>query len=246
MEGKYMNDTIKVEKGKTLMVAHQGGTVAARGNSIPAFRDFIKRSWFGAECDVRVTADKKFVIYHNAVIVNGDEEIHIGSSDLETIRKIDIIPEDSGYTGNDRKVPTFEEYLEICKGGDKHCIIEIKGPYDREDIENLINIVRNYDYLDKCIFIDFDLEHCKIVRELLPDAKIQWLIAIGQYNDEVLAMMDKYDLDLDINIYEVNQKIVDDAHAHGHLVNLWTCDDAEQAKPLLALGVDYFTTNCLE
>ena len=245
MEGKYMNDTIKVEKGKTLMVAHQGGTVAERGNTKPAFRDFIKRSWFGAECDVRVTADKKFVIYHNHVIINGDEEIHIGSSDLATIREINIISED-GYAEGDRKVPTFEEYLEICKSGDKYCVIEIKGPFSREDIERLIDIVKKYDYLDKCIFIDFSLEHCKTVRELLPKAKIQWLIAIGQYNDEVLAMMDKYDLDLDINIYEVNQKIVDDAHAHGHLVNLWTCDDAEQAKPLLALGVDYFTTNCLE
>ena len=239
-------DTIKIEKGKTLMVAHQGGTVAARGNTIPAFRDFIKRSWFGAECDVRVTADKKFVIYHNPVIMNGDEEICIGRSDLASIREIDIISEDSGYTENDRKLPTFEEYLEICKSGDKYCVIEIKGPFSREDIERLIEIVREYDYLDKCIFIDFSLEHCKIVRELLPNAKIQWLIAIGQYNDEVLRMMDEYDLDLDINIYEVNQKIVDDAHAHGHLVNLWTCDDAEQAKPLLALGVDYFTTNCLE
>jgi glycerophosphoryl diester phosphodiesterase len=227
------------------MVAHQGGTVAARGNSIPAFRDFIKRSWFGAECDVRVTADKKFVLYHNPVIMNGDEEIYIGSSDLATIREINIISED-GYAEGDRKVPTFEEYLEICKSGDKHCVIEIKGPFSREDIDHLIDIVRDYDYLDKCIFIDFSLEHCKIVRELLPNAKIQWLIAIGQYNDEVLAMMDKYDLDLDINIYEVNQKIVDDAHAHGHLVNLWTCDDAEQAKSLLALGVDYFTTNVLE
>lgn len=182
------------------------------------------------------------------MIISGDREINIAESDLVTIREINIIAdyENSGYTDNDLKVPTFEEYLEICKSGDKYCIIEIKGPYEREDIERLIDIVRDYDYLDKSIFIDFDLEHCKIVRELLPKAKIQWLIAIGQYNDEVLATMDKYDLDLDINIYEVNQKIVDDAHAHGHLVNLWTCDDPEQAKPLLALGPDYFTTNRLE
>ena len=242
-------DTIKIEKGNTLMIAHQGGTVAERGNTIPAFRDMAKRTYFGAECDVRVTGDKKFVIHHNPVTGgDSDREVDIGTSDLATIREVNIFPGDPNakYSGNEMKIPTFEEYLEICKGGDKHCIIEIKGPYDREDIENLINIVRDYDYLDKCIFIDFDLEHCKIVRELLPDAKIQWLIAIGQYNDEVLLMMDKYDLDLDINIYEVNQKIVDDAHAHGHLVNLWTCDNAEQAKPLLALGVDYFTTNCLE
>ncbi len=243
-----MRDSIKVEKGKTLMVAHQGGTIVERGNTIPAFRDMAKRSYFGAECDVRVTGDKKFVIYHAPVIISGDREIKISESDLATIREIDIIAayENSGYTGNEMKIPTLEEYLEICKGGDKYCIIELKGPYDRDDIERLINIIRGYDYLDRSIFIDFNLEHCKIVRELLPEAKIQWLIAIGRYNDEVLTMMDKYDLDLNINIYEVNQKIVDDAHAHGHLVNLWTCDDAEQAKPLLALGPDYFTTNVLE
>lgn len=239
-------DTIKIEKGNTLMIAHQGGTVAAMGNSIPAFRDSITRSWFGAECDVRVTADKRFVIHHNPIIINGDEEIHIGASELAKIREANVFPEDLGCSDNDLKVPTFEEYLEICKSGGKHCIIELKGPYDREDIERLINVIKGYDYLDRSIFIDFNLEHCKIIRELLPDVKIQWLVAIGRYNDEVLANMDKYDLDLDINIYEVNQKIVDDAHAHGHLVNLWTCDDAEQAKPLLALGVDYLTTNVLE
>lgn len=244
-----MNDTIKVEKGKTLMVAHQGGTVAERGNTKPAFRDMAKRTYFGAECDVRVTGDKKFVVHHNPVTGgDSDREVDIATSDLAAIREVNIFPGDpnANYPEGEMKIPTFEEYLEICKSGDKYCIIELKGPYEREDIENIISIVRDFDYLDKSIFIDFDLEHCKIVRELLPTAKIQWLIAIGQYNDEVLATMDKYDLDIDINIYEVNQKIVDDAHAHGHLVNLWTCDDAEQAKPLLALGVDYLTTNVLE
>lgn len=244
-----MSDTIKVEKGKTLMVAHQGGTVAERGNTIPAFRDMAKRSYFGAECDVRVTADKKFVIHHNAVTGgDSDREVDIAKSDLATVREVNIFPGDPNakYSGNEMKIPTFEEYLEICKSGDKYCIIELKDPFEREDIERLIDIVRDYNYLDKSIFIAFNLDYCITIREILPDVKIQWLIEIGQYNADVLEAMDKYDLDIDINIYEVNQRIVDEAHEHGHLVNLWTCDDPEQAKPLLALGPDYFTTNRLE
>lgn len=244
-----MADTIKIEKGDTKMVAHQGGTVAERGNTIPAFRDMAKRSYFGAECDVRVTADKRFVIHHNAVTGDGcDREVEISKSDLKTVREVKIIPADpnSEYSGNEMKIPTLEEYLEICKSGDKYCIIELKDPFEKEDIERLIGIVRDHGYIDKSIFIAFNLNYCITIRELLPKTKIQWLITIGQYNAQVLDAMDKYNLDIDINIYEVNQGIVDEVHAHGHEVNLWTCDDAEQAKPLLALGVEYFTTNCLE
>ena len=55
-------DTIKINTGKTLLVAHQGLFVKERGNTIPAFRDSSKRNFFGAECDVHTTTDKKFVV----------------------------------------------------------------------------------------------------------------------------------------------------------------------------------------
>lgn len=244
-----MKDTVKINKGKTLMVAHSGGNIVEKGNTIPSFEEAAKRSYFGIECDIHVTADKKFVVHHDSDTgKNCDTDINIESSDFESVRRVRIIPDDPDktYDGDQMRIPSLEEYVNICRSGDKYCIIELKNRFETEDIKLLIKELTVLEYLDKVIFISFSLQNCIDLRELLPTQRIQYLVEIGQYGEKVIEALDKYDLDIDINIYEVNQRIADEVRAHGHLINLWTCDDAEQAMGLLALGADYFTTNCLE
>ena len=44
----------------------------------------------------------------------------------------------------------------------------------------------------------------------------------------------------------MTQEVIDALHAEGLEVNCWTVDDPEWAEKLVAMGVDYITTNILE
>ena len=61
-----MKDTIKItDKGTTKMIAHRGASGLERENTLPAFIAAGNRSYFGAECDIHVKKDGKYVVYHD-------------------------------------------------------------------------------------------------------------------------------------------------------------------------------------
>ena len=240
-------DTIKLQnKGNTQMVAHQGLFVAERGNSIPAFRDMATRSHFGAECDIHVTKDKKIVVNHdNDIGTTCDRSMIIEESLFEDVRaaRIKSIYENT-YEGDEMRIPTLTEYIEICKSGDKYCIVELKNHFEKEDIVRVIEEIKALDYLHKVIFISFDLPNCITIRELLPEQPVQYLIV--RYNQEVLETLDKYNLDLDMHYHHMSAAVIREVQAHGHKVNAWTVDDPVHAQYFISWGIDYITTNYLE
>ena len=67
-------DTIKINKGSALIVAHRGLSGLERENTASAFVAAGNRSYFGIETDVRVTADGNFVLLHddNTLRCGGD------------------------------------------------------------------------------------------------------------------------------------------------------------------------------
>ena len=228
------------------MVAHQGLFVAERGNSIPAFRDMATRSHFGAECDIHVTKDKKIVVNHdNDIGTTCDRSMIIEESLFEDVRaaRIKSIYENT-YEGDEMRIPTLTEYIEICKSGDKYCIVELKNHFEKEDIVRVIEEIKALDYLHKVIFISFDLPNCITIRELLPEQPVQYLIV--RYNQEVLETLDKYNLDLDMHYHHMSAAVIREVQAHGHKVNAWTVDDPVHAQYFISWGIDYITTNYLE
>ena len=66
--------------------------------------------------------------------------------------------------------------------------------------------------MENVIFISFALDNLIKVRQLLPDQKIQWLTC--EFNENILASMKEYSLDLDIyfgGLHEEDVKVIHDA-----------------------------------
>lgn len=240
-------DTIKLEnKGGTLMVAHRGLFVAEAGNSIPAFEDAARRSHFGIECDIHVTRDKKIVVNHDDDLgTTCDRSMVIEQSLFEDVRAARIKSiYGIGYEGDEMRIPTLEEYINICKAGDKYCIVELKNHFEEEDVKAVISEIEELDYLSKVIFISFDLQNCITLRALLPEQPIQFLTV--QYNKEVLEALDKYGLDIDMHYHHVSVAVIKEVHEHGHKINVWTVDRPLSAQFFAEWGIDFITTNYLE
>ncbi len=240
-------DTIKLtDKGQTLMVAHQGLFAAERGNSLPAFYDAAKRTHIGSECDIHVTADKKIVVNHDDDIGSTcDRPMVIEQSNFADIREARIKSiYDIQYKGDEMRIPTMAEYIEACRSGDKYCIIELKNRFETADIKMVIEELKALNYLEKVIFISFNLQNCIDIREMLPEQPIQYLI--GAMNKTIMENIDQYNLDIDMHYHYCSAAVIKDVHAHGHKINVWTIDDPVHAQYFISWGVDYITTNFLE
>ena len=249
-------DTIKVEKKAVLMVAHRGVSGLEPENSIPAFIAAGNRSYYGVETDVHVTRDGKFVIIHDDQTgrVAGDD-IVVEASSYDLLRKINLYDicgteKNAGVTGEDKGkradliIPSLADYINICKKYDKKCVLELKNKFEPEDIKRMVEEIKELDYVDGMIFISFSYENMMVLRELLPKQPMQFLTS--KVEEDLVEKLDRYNLDLDIYYKALTKELLDELHAHGHKVNVWTCDSKEDAQMLVEWGVDFITSNILE
>ncbi len=240
-------DTIKAELQGVKMIAHRGLSGIERENTAAAFVAAGNRSFYGIETDTRCTADGVYVLLHDnnpQRVAPHVTDVTIEKSAYETVQNVVLTDTDGSTHRNDLRIPLLIDYLKICKTYDKVCVLEIKELHNDVQMQALIDLVRSERDLSKVIFISFNRDNCITLRRLLPDQEIQWLVE--WYSDEVRNTLITYRLGLDIGYSSLTKEIVDDLHAHGLSVNCWTCDNADHARELVAMGVDYITTNILE
>ena len=242
-------NTISINRGNVKMVAHRGASILEPENSCAAFIAAGNRSYFGIETDVHVTADGKIIVMHddNALRTTGTDLV-LEEADFETLRQLRLLPRPEQPQRLDLIVPSLEEYIAICRRYDKKCVLELKNPMPESAIANIVEIIRSMDYLENVIFISFALENLIALRRILPTHPVQYL-AGKQWMDreaELLEVLVREKMDLDVYWKSVTPDLVRTCHEKGIQVNVWTVDEAADAESLIAMGVDYITSNILE
>jgi len=239
-----MKDTIRLGVPSMKMVAHRGLSGLERENTCAAFVAAGNRSYFGVETDIHRTADGKYIVIHDDDTKRvAGVELSVEGTDFDTLRAVHMTDK-QGFPRADLVFPSLEEYIQICKQYDKTCVLEIKNHFEPEDIGNVIEIIRGMDWLDRTIFISFDLPNMLCIREKLPQQKAQYLVC--EFGDDLLDILTKNKLDLDIHHKAVTPENVKACHDAGIEVNVWTVDTVEDAQRVIACGVDYITSNILE
>jgi len=239
-------DTKKLtEKGNTLIVAHRGLSGIERENTASAFVAAGNRSYFGIECDVHRTVDGRYVIIHddNTARVAVDRLV-VEESTFDTLRSLVLLDTDGARSRKDLCIPTLEEYILICKKYGKVAVLELKNHFEKDDVEDICEIIDSLGYLESTIFISFDYENLVFLRELREDAKAQFLVS--KFEDGLLEKLMRYGLDLDIYYKALSPENIALCHQNGVRVNCWTVDDPEKAALLISWGVDFITSNILE
>lgn len=241
-------DTIKINNQNIKVVAHRGVSKIERENTNAAFIAAGNRSYYGIETDVHKTADGQFVVIHDATtnrVTNGAVEIDVEKNRYDIIKEVVLPDLDGSLNRQDLRIPLLIDYIKICKKYEKTCVLEIKGVFTREDLVEVVEIIKTEDYLEHVIFISFAIENCIILRELLPMQSIQWLTD-KELTEEMKQELYQYHLGLDIRYDRLSTSIIQEFHNHGLEVNCWTCDTVQDANMLIEMGVDYITTNILE
>ena len=240
-------DTLRLASTKPRMIAHRGLSGIEMENTCSAFVAAGNRSHFGIETDVHVTADGEFIVIHDDTTRRvALDDLTVEESTYETLRSLRLCDKNGRRGRKDLVLPSLTEYIQICKKYEKVSVLELKNHMRPEDIDRIIGVIREEEWLDRTIFISFDLPNMIHVREKLPDQKAQYLAGGNADWQAVTEALDRYRLDLDAHFSLITEERLKALHDAGKEVNVWTVDRLEDARRLADWGVDYITSNIIE
>ena len=154
------------------VAAHRGDWgVLYSENTVGAIEQAAKNGATHVEIDIRLTADKQIVVFHNDNAVYNGNSIPVSSLTLEQIREIKL---SDGIS----QIPTLDEVFESAAAGntgDLIFIIEFKGR-EAELVSLFREKVTQYDLVDQVVVISFYPEQVLRVAEQLPSVPTSYLL----------------------------------------------------------------------
>lgn len=264
-----VNVVAPITKNSAKFIAHRGLSAQAPENTIKAYELAGSAGFWGAETDVRMTKDKKFVLQHDLTFqrlcgVNKKPE----DMTLAEIQKLTI---KSGNNISKYKnvksattVATLEDYLTTCKQYNMVPVIEIKMEFveyggdeatdsrmqavtknNMEDLYALTSqIMGNKEYM----FIAYDFETMVQMRKVLDDnattsTNVKLQHVTNNPDQGMINYYKKRKIELDANCDKISTADIKAFKDAGVGVGLWTVDDTERVANYISQKVDYITTN---
>ncbi|MBE6541628.1 MAG: hypothetical protein E7672_04195 [Ruminococcaceae bacterium] len=240
------SDTIKILNKKNVkIIAHRGCSGLETENTASAFVAAGNRTYYGIETDIYRTSDGKLICHHDRDTGRiCDINLKIEDTPYDTLRSLTLNDTDGAADRSDLRLCSLEEYIKICKKYNKHAVLELKSNFQTEELQRIVGIFKEFDYLHNMTFISFDIRHMVRLRSFLPDQSCQYLTM--KWDDDLPKRLAELNVDLDIMAGLLDEERVKLLHDYGIKVNCWTVDDPQTAETLIEMGVDQITTNILE
>lgn len=147
---------------KMRSINHRGLNSYAPENTLPAYKQSKSYGFDFVECDVRWTSDHMPVLLHDETInrtarnANGTaiaETINIADISYHNALTYDFCGNFTAYAGT--KIPTFEEFIALCRAIQLHPYIEIYGEIFEWQAVILMDIVKKYGMENHVTWISF-------------------------------------------------------------------------------------------
>ena len=222
---------------KPLVIAHRGASAHRPQNTLPAFELAVAQRADMIETDLHRTSDGAIVITHDEDLTGLGGVGEIAGATLAEIRALDA--------GGGERVPTLDEILDRF-GPQLPFNLELKRATDT-DYEGLeaqaLAAVNARGLLARTLWSSFYDSVLGRLRALAPDARLALLIS-SRYPIRILERARELGAEaINPEAGIVSAALVDDAHAAGLAVYVFTVDDLTEMQRLLALGVDGLFTN---
>lgn len=231
------------------IIAHRGASAYYPENTLVSFEGAITLGADMVELDVQLTSDGKAVVFHDEKIsrcTNGRGRI--GDHTLQQLKKLDAGSWfDKKFQGE--KIPELTEVLDLCKN--KIAVnIEIKTEAVREKVsggieEKSLKIIDRTGIRDHVVFSSFDpraIGHLKEIDKTVPAAV---LYEKGLYGSKLPSQIVKFLHAEAFNCSkrELTRKWLDDLKSCQIPVNIYTVNDDNNMKKLIAGGISGIFTN---
>jgi glycerophosphoryl diester phosphodiesterase len=227
------------------VIGHKGGGASVPGNTAASLRHAIELGVDAVEIDIWATADRQFVVFHDAHL--GRITGHAGWTNSLTSHELRVLPVRDGST-NDRspeRLLLLPEALELM--GDLELILEIKRTRHQLDRfawmeEELWGVLSRHGAQERTTVISFDHQSLLELRRIAPTARVGMLFA-GEWVclwDEIAALEPNA---LVPHWAQTTEELVSRAHAANLEVYPWAVDHRELMEQLAAMRVDGIITD---
>lgn len=232
------------------IVAHRGASFDAPENTVAAVKLAWDQKSDAAEFDVYLTKDGKIVVIHDATTNRtAGDDLKVAASTLDELRKLDVGKwKDAKFAGE--KIPTLEEVLATVPAG-KRVFIEVKcGPEIVPELDRVLKAGKLKP--EQTAVISFSADVVAATKKARPDLQAYWIVSLapkGQKPRNAEELIEKAkDIKADGLDLSATAAILDKAFgakvkAAGLKLYVWTVDDVELAKQMIATGVESITTN---
>jgi len=224
---------------KLIITAHRGASGWAPENTLAAFKKAIDMGSDYSELDVHLSKDGEVVLLHDSELDRTtDGEGGMWNYTLAELKKLDAGSWFSAEFAGE-PLPTLREVIRAVKGKMK-LNIEIKISGNEPDIaEKVVEIVRAENFIDECMITSFDKAAVVRCKKIAPEIKTGFIFNEKNTEDylngswEILSC--KYTV--------VNQDFVAGARKAGKRIHVWTVNEKDMMKKIIAFGVDGIITN---
>lgn len=215
-------------------VNHRGYNSIAPENTLSAFRLSKKMGFDMVEADVSFTSDGYAVLLHDPTIdrtSNGTGAInnltfkHVRSLDFGSWKSNEFVGE---------QIPTFDEFISLCREIGLYPYIEIKSPVTQDQIKTLVDIVRAYGMSKNVTWITASgATYLNYIKTICPDARLGLVVTsiTEEIVDEMVGLKtDKNKVFIDAVSTELTDDMIYLCAENDIPVEVWDLWSAEQIR----------------
>ncbi|MNO26952.1 Glycerophosphoryl diester phosphodiesterase [compost metagenome] len=149
----------RLESNSSIMVAgHRGWKSAYPENTLLSFKQALDLGVDMIEFDLHLSKDGVVVVIHDGTV----DRTTNGTGEVRSFTASELKQLDAGHwfgpTFEGLEIPTLEELCELLKDYPEVLLnVEIKSSPDSKKVaDQAIAMLKNYDYLPRCVFTSFD------------------------------------------------------------------------------------------
>ena len=226
--------------------AHRGFSTIAPENSLPAFGAAVALGAEEIEFDLWPTKDGEIISLHDDTLDRvSDGSGKIWEHTYEELKKLDFgFKHAEAFSG--LRIVKFEDILKkfAC-----HVIMNIHlktrddtSPYDMAIFKKIIDLIEKYDCRKYCYFMTSNDTFMKQIGEYAPG----YQRCVGESSEHFRIVDRAIEMGCEkVQLFKpyFNQAMIDKAHEHGILCNVFWSDDPEEARQFLDMGIDVILSN---
>jgi len=238
------------------LVAHRGFSHKFPENTLSSFRGAIAAGADGCEFDVRKTRDGKIIVLHDATLSRTAKAPRVRDAARASITKVAALTlaEVSTFDAGARKgsqfagerVPTLREVFELIAPTGLEINVEIKDsviPYFAIG-DKVSALVDEFDLEQRVTLSSFN--HCSLAWLRQNGSMVRTGVLFGDILYEpwnYAAQIWATALHPHLHYVDYVFNLIDEAHANLLDVNVWTVNEPDDIRRMIARGVDAIITN---
>lgn len=224
---------------KPMIIGHRGAKGLAPENTLAAFQTAVDLGIDGVEFDIQRTQDGQLIVFHDEDV----ERTTDGSGPVENMTLAQVKALDAGTkfdpTFAGERIPTLDDAFEFLRQTDLLLFIEMKEPWRFPGIEaEVIEAIRRHDLVERVQMRSFYHDSLYEFYALAPELALSalWLDRLPEDDEVTFKTINGLYL-------HYTADVIAHVHERGQIATAWVVNELDDARNLIAWGIDGITTD---